>query len=190
MLNALDVVIVGSFLAVIGIGFFSGITKVTAAILAIYFAAVVSAAFYRPISKYAASEVPSMGTSTGYFFIFMVTFIVFSAIFTFFFHKWLGDLKLPKRLEILDNVGGAALGIAVSGLAVTLAAMLLVVLIQALNQTFGGAAGGSIVGMVHGQLSNSELVPVALRAAPYLERTISPWFPSGLPPILSGRAEV
>lgn len=189
-MNALDLLIVASFLAVIGLGFFSGITKVTAAILAIYFAAIVSAAFYRPISKYIASDVPSMGTSTGYFFIFMVIFFFFSGVFTYFFHRWLGDLKLPKRLEILDNVGGAALGIAVSGLAVTLAAMLLVVLIQALNQTFGGSAGGSVVGTVHGQLSGSELVPVFLRAAPYLERTISPWFPSGLPPILSGRAEV
>jgi uncharacterized membrane protein required for colicin V production len=188
-MNALDVVIIGSFLAVIGIGFFSGITKVTAAILAIYFASIIAAAFYRPLSRDIAHTVPSMGTGTGNLFIFILLLFVFGGVLTYFFARWLGDLKLPKRVEIFDNIGGAALGVAVSALAVTLAAMLLIVLLQALNQTFGGDAQGSLVGSVHHQVSDSQLVPVFLRAAPYLERTISPWVPGGLPPILSGRME-
>jgi uncharacterized membrane protein required for colicin V production len=191
VLNALDVLIIGSFLAVIGIGFFSGITKVTAAILAIYFAAIISAAFYRPVSHDISGRMPSMGTETGHLFVFIVLFFVFAGVFTYFFARWLGELKLPKRFEILDNVGGAALGVAVSGMAVTLATMLLIVVLQALNQTFGvSGQGSSVVGLMHHQISGSELVPVFLRAAPFLERTIAPWFPSGLPPILSGRAEV
>jgi uncharacterized membrane protein required for colicin V production len=189
LLNTFDVLIIGSFLAIIGIGFFSGITKVTAAILAIYFAAIVAAAFYRVVDDQVAIHIPSMGSRTGALFVFTILFFAFFTLFVIFLTRWLGDLKLPKRLEIFDNIGGAALGVAVSGLAVTLAAMLLIVLLQALNQTFGGDVQGSMVGTMHHQMANSELVPVFLKAAPFLERTISPWFPGGLPPILSGGVE-
>lgn len=188
-MNAFDVAILGAFVGIITLGFFSGITRVTAAIFGIYFSSVGAAAFYRPVARGLADTVPSMGTKTGNLFIFVVLFMVFTAATTYLFSKWLGDLRLPRRLEILDNVGGAALGIAVSALAVTLAAMLLVVLLQALNQTFGGSVQESMVGTINGQMRGSELVAVILRAAPYLERTISPWFPNGLPPILSGAME-
>src|SRR4051812_27956729 len=131
MLNTLDVLIIGSFVAIIGVGFFSGITKVTAAILAIYFAAIIAAAFYRPVGDRLSDQMTSLGSRTGSLFVFTVLFFAFATLFAIFLTRWLGDLRLPKRLEILDNIGGAALGVAVSGLAVTLAAMLLVVLLQA-----------------------------------------------------------
>lgn len=188
-MNALDVAILGSFIAIITIGFFSGITRVTAAILGIYFSAVGAAAFYRPVARAVAETVPSINSRTGFMFVFIVLLLIFTAATTYLFSKWLGNLRLPRRLEILDNVGGAALGVAVSALAVTLAAMLMIVLVQALNQTFGSSVQGSMVGFVHGEVTESELVPVFLKVAPYLERTISPWFPSGLPPILSGAME-
>jgi uncharacterized membrane protein YbhN (UPF0104 family) len=130
-----------------------------------------------------------MPRATGFLFIFVVLFLIFTAATTYLFTKWLGELRLPRRLEILDNVGGAALGVAVSALAVTLAAMVMIVLLQALNQTFGDSVHDSMVGTVQGQVAGSELVPVFLKAAPYLERTIAPWFPGGLPPILSGAME-
>lgn len=188
-MNSLDVVILGSFVGIITLGFFNGITRVTAAIFGIYFSAIGSAAFYRPVARGVADTMPSMVTKTGYLFIFVLLFLVFAAAMTYLFSRWLGNLRLPRRMEILDNVGGAALGIAVSALAVTLAAMLLIVLLQALNQTFGGSVQESMVGTVRGQMQGSELVPVFLKAAPYLERMISPWFPNGLPPILSGAME-
>jgi uncharacterized protein (DUF58 family) len=129
-----------------------------------------------------------MNQRTGYLFFFVLLFLVFAAIFSYLIAKWLGRLKLPRRLEILDNVGGAALGVIVSLLAVTLAAMLLVVLIQALNQTFGGTPDGT-VGEIRRQINGSQLVPVFLRIAPYFTGIVRPWFPSGLPPILSQGVE-
>ena len=188
MLNGLDIVIISTFLAVIAVGFFNGVSKVTAAILAIYFGSIVSAAFYRPVTDGSRNYVSEMGERTGQLFFFVILFFVFTFAFTLLFSNWLGGLKLPRRIEIVDNVGGAALGVMVSGLAVTLAAMLLMILLQALNQTFG--AGDSVmVGFMHRQISDSTLVPVFLKMSPYFVRLISPWFPSGLPPILAGGVE-
>lgn len=188
MLNALDIAIISTFLAVIAVGFFNGVTKVTAAILAIYFGSVVSAAFYRPVTDGAREYVGAMSERMGQLFFFIILFFVFSSAFTFLFSNWLGGLKLPRRIEIVDNVGGAALGVIVSGLAVTLAAMLLTILLQALNQTFG-ARDSIMVGYMHRQIEGSTLVPVFLKMSPHFVRLISPWFPSGLPPILAGGVE-
>jgi uncharacterized membrane protein required for colicin V production len=188
MLNALDIVIISTFLVVIALGFFNGVSKVTAAILAIYFGSIVSAAFYRPVTSGTLNHISTMSERTGHLFFFVILFFVFSAAFTFLISNWLGGVTLPRRVEIVDNIGGAALGVIVSGLAVTLAAMLLSVLLQALNQTFG--AGDSVmVGFVHDQIGDSTLVPVFLKMSPHFVRLISPWFPSGLPPILSGGVE-
>lgn len=189
MLNALDMFIIGTFLAVIAVGFFNGVTRVTAAIIAIYFGAIMAATFYRPVTDVAREQLPTMTVNTGHLFFFILLFTTFSAVFAWLIARWLGDLKLPRRLEILDNVGGAALGVVVSGLAVTLAAMLLAIMLQALNQTFGSGANGSMVGFVSDQITGSALVPVFLRMAPFFSRIISPWFPSGLPPILDAVPE-
>lgn len=188
MLNALDIFIIATFLAVIGLGFFNGVTKVTAAIIAIYFASIVAAAFYRPVTSGARNYIETMSVRTGHLFFFVVLFFAFSFGFTILISNWLGGLKLPRRIEIIDNLGGAALGVVVSGLAVTLAAMLLSILLQALNQTFG-TGGNIMVGFVHDQISHSTLVPVFLKMAPHFVRLISPWFPDGLPPILAGGVE-
>ena len=77
----------------------------------------------------------------------------------------------------------------VSSLAVTLAATLLVVILQALNQTFGEGSSGTMVGFVHNQINDSELVPLFMKISPYFVRLVQPWFPRGLPPILSGAME-
>jgi uncharacterized membrane protein required for colicin V production len=189
MINGLDVFIIATFITVIAVGFFSGVTRVTSAILAIYFSSIVSAAFYDSLTDAVRTHITSMGEETGHLFFFCVLFFFFTGIFTFMISKWLGALKFPRRLEIVDNVGGAALGVIVSSLAVTLAATLLVVILQALNQTFGSGSGDSMVGLVHNQINDSALVPLFMRISPHFVRLISPWFPSGLPPILSGAVE-
>jgi uncharacterized membrane protein required for colicin V production len=186
MINGLDIVIVTLFLGIIAVGFMNGVSRVSSAILAIYFAAVFSAAFYRPVSSQAREFVSSMTPVTSELFFFVILFLASAAAFGAVIQRWLGDLKLPRRIEIIDNAGGAALGVVVSGLAVTLASMVLSIMLHAINQTVSGAGNDSIVDGVRGQIDGSTLVPVFLRMAPFFVQLISPWFPSGLPPILSG----
>jgi len=189
-MNLLDFMIFASFLSVIAVGFFSGVTKVAAGIFAIYFAAIASAAFYESIADAIRGFITSMNQQTSHLFTFVILFFTFWTFFAYLIAKWMGDLKFPRRIEIIDNIGGAALGVLVSGLAVTLAAILLAVMLQALNQTFGSGNGDSVVGFLHDQIENSKMVPLFLKVAPVFVRLVSPWFPRGLPPILSGGAEV
>jgi len=182
--NALDFAILGFFMGIIGLGFFNGISRVTASIIAIYFGAIVSAAFYRGITDFVRTELISVGTRTGQLTIFGLVFLVFSILLTVVLSRWLGDVKLPRRITILDNIGGAALGIVVSGLAMTLAALVLTIMLQAINHVATGGSG-PLLETLQDQVRSSSLVPMFLRMAPFFMRSLSPWFPGGLPPILN-----
>lgn len=184
MLNGLDFLVVFVFIAIIGFGFFNGITKVTYAIFAIYFGTVCSAAFYRPVTELARRLFPTMSKVTGELTAFFLLFLGFSILFTVLLSRWFGDLRFPRRVAVVDNIGGAALGVIVSGLAITLSALALAVMLQALNQTSVVAGQDPILGMVRRQISDSSLVPLFLRMAPFFLRMLAPWFPGGLPPIL------
>lgn len=188
MFNALDIAIMIVFLAIIGAGFFNGVAKVSSALLAIYLATVCSAAFYRPLTDFGRGLVPSMGTVTAELTSFFLLFVGFTAVFTVFLARWLGEVRLPRRVGVLDNVGGAAIGIIVSGLAVTLAAVALAVMLQALNQTASISAGDPMLGFIRREIRGSSLVPLFLDLAPFFLRMLGPWFPGGLPPILNSAA--
>jgi uncharacterized membrane protein required for colicin V production len=184
-LNGLDFAIIFAFLAIIGLGFFGGVTRVVAAIVSIYLGSIIAAAFYSGLTESIRERIFSMSLATGQLVVFCSLFVISSTILWFVLAKGLQGVRFPRRLEIADNLGGAALGLIVSGLAVTLAAMLMSILLQVLNQTVGAGSSDSIVGSVQAQIRNSELVPLFLDLTPYLNRLIEPWFPGGVPSILS-----
>jgi uncharacterized membrane protein required for colicin V production len=186
MVNLLDIVIVSIFLAIIGLGFINGISRVASALIAIYFGTVFACAFYRPLTDLGQRYISAMGRQTGELFFFASLLVISSTIFAIVIQRWLGDVKLPRRIEIIDNAGGAALGVGVAVLAVTLAAMFLAIMLQALNQTLGGSTQESAMTWLRGQLDASVLVPIFVRMTPVFTQIIEPWFPRGLPPILSG----
>ena len=185
MFNGLDYFIVCTFMAIIGVGFFNGVTRVTAAIFAIYFGSIFAAAFYRPLTSVALDVFTTMNRRTGELTFFLLLFGLFSAAFTIIFSRWIGDLRLPRRITVLDNIGGAALGVVVSGLAVTLASMLLAIMLQALNHTVVIAGQHPTLGFLQSEIRGSALVPRFLDVAPFFVRLVAPWFPGGLPPILN-----
>ena len=183
-LNGLDFAILFTFLAVIGLGFFGGIVRVTAAIVAIYVASVVSAMFYVPLADAFQNNVKSINQTTSQLLVFLVTFMVAGGIVWWMVSSGLKGSKMPRRLEIFDNLGGATLGMIVSVMAVTLAVMLISILLQVLNQSVGAGGTTSLGGAVKGQIDTSALVPLFLDLSPVFTRIIEPWFPSGLPAIL------
>jgi hypothetical protein len=147
---------------------------------------VFAAAFYDPLSDQARDLLTTMDDQTGQLVFFLVLFFAFSALMTVVVSRWLGEVRLPRRLQVFDNIGGAALGVVVSGLAMTLAAMMLAITLQALNQTLDVSGNDAILTRFRGQIDGSTLVPIFLRMAPFFARLISPWFPGGLPKILDG----
>lgn len=186
MLNGLDFLIIVTFLAIIGVGFFSGVTSVTSAIIALYFGAIFASAFYDPLAEFVNDRYPSIESATGQLVFFLLLFFAFTGILTLMVSRWLSDVRLPRRLQVVNNIGGAALGVVVSGMAMTVAAMLLTITLQALNQTITVSGRDSLTSMIRGQIDESTLVPIFLRMAPFFAQMISPWFPGGLPSILTG----
>ncbi len=182
--NGLDFAIIFAFLAIIGIGFLSGVARVVAAIVAIYLGSAVAAAFYRDLTDEAREHIGTMSMRTGQLAVFTVLFIVTSAVLTILLARGFKGWKTPRRIEIIDNLGGGALGVVVSGLAVTLAAMMLSILLSALNQSVGQQPSGTLSGAVNTQVSESQLIPVFLDMAPFFTAMLEPLFPGGLPPIL------
>ena len=182
--NGLDFAIIFAFLAIIGIGFLSGIARVVAAIVAIFLGSAIAAAFYRDLTDEAREHVASLALRTGQLFIFCVLFFLTSIVMAVLLSRGLNGFRLPRRLEFVDNLGGAALGVVVSGLAVTLAAMLLSILLSALNQSVGQTTPGILVGTMDSQVGGSRLLPVFLDMAPFFTGLLEPLFPGGLPPIL------
>lgn len=183
-MNGLDFAIIFAFLAIIGLGFFGGITRVLCAMFAIYVATIVAAMFYSDLTTTFRTYVDNVALSTGQLFIFISLFLVTSLGLGFALFRGFSNVRERRRFPIADNLGGVALGVTVSALAVALATVVLSILLQVLNQTVGGGSSGMVVGSIGKQLDTSTLVPVFLDVTPVVTRFVQPWFPNGLPAIL------
>ncbi len=183
-MNGLDFAIIFAFLAIIFFGFFGGITRVLAAMLAIYIATVVAAMFYSDVTDMFRDNVDNVTLATGQLFIFFTLFLVTSLAIGYGMMRGLSGVKSTRRLRFADNLTGVALGLTVSALAVVLATVVMSILLQVLNQTAGSGGSGALAA-IEGQISSSALTPVFLDVTPIVTRFVQPWFPNGLPAILS-----
>ncbi|MFL5760466.1 MAG: CvpA family protein [Thermomicrobiales bacterium] len=186
MFNWVDYAILLSFMVIVGFGFFGGIAKVSAAIISIYASSILAAAFYRPTTNALQRVFSNLGQTLGELITFVVLFLVFSAVLTMIVARWFTGVRLPRRFLLVDNIGGVVLGLVLSAMALTFAALFLTVVLQALNQTVSLTGSDSVLGFARSQIRESELVPLFLRLAPLVSHAVSPWFPSGLPPIIDG----
>lgn len=183
MPNVFDIIIVVTFMGLVGFGFFNGVTRLSAAIIAVYFGAILAAVFYRALTGAMMEIIPGMGRVTGELAIFFLLFLGFSVAFTITMARWLSGMKIPRRLRILDNIGGALLGIVVAGLALTVSSMMLAISLQVMNRVVSSGTS-NVADLLDGGIQGSALVPVFLRLAPFFVQAIAPWFPGGVPPIL------
>lgn len=186
MLNVLDIVLVLGLMAILGAAFFGGISKTVSSIFAVYLAAVCAGTFYDELTEVARRQL-DIGKTTGELSFFLLIFLTFSLLFTFVISHWLQGLRMPRWFGVLDSIGGAVLGLLVAGAAVTVAALLLSITVQALQQV-AVHGQGPLVGLIGEQVRGSALVPLFLRLSPYVGSLIEPWFPGGLPRLMTGVA--
>lgn len=186
MFNALDIALLVGLMVILGAAFFGGISKTVSSILAVYLAAVCAGMFYDEITEVARRNI-AIGKTTGELGFFLLMFLACSMLFTFVIAHWLEGLRMPRWFGVLDSIGGAAVGLLVAGAAVTVAALLLSITVQALQQV-AVSGQGPLVGLVGEQIRGSVLVPLFLRLSPLVGSLIEPWFPGGLPKLLTGVA--
>ncbi len=183
MPNVFDIIILITFMALVGVGFFNGVTRLTAAIVAVYFSAILAAVFYRALTTAAVDIIPGMDQVTGELAIFLLLFLGFSVTFTVAMARWLSGMKIPRRLRILDNIGGALLGIVVAAITLTVTSMVLEFSVQVMDRVVSSGTSNA-ADLIDSGIRGSALVPVFLRLAPFFVQAIAPWFPGGVPPIL------
>jgi hypothetical protein len=150
-----------------------------------YIAIVVAAMTYQFLGSQTNRLVPDMNEATSYFLAFLFLFISLTLGFGWILYKTTSPVTRKSRFRISDNVGGATLSIVVATVAVTLALAITVVMLQAAAQTSAAAGQGTVMAFVNTQVINSELAPVFLRLLPYISDGVRPWFPGGVPPILT-----
>lgn len=189
-MNVLDILILAIFAGVIATGFFVGIGKALSAIVAIYFATVMAATFYEPLGGAFKRIVSDINESTSRLVAFLLLFCLFSIGIAYVINRTIESVSASNRFVILNNIGGAALGGIVAAVTITLSITVTVILIQALAQSTANATDGTFLSSIGTQIRGSALAPVFLDLMPYVTRIVEPWFPGGLPPILTASPRV
>ncbi|MEZ4522272.1 MAG: CvpA family protein [Thermomicrobiales bacterium] len=188
-MNAMDILIVLLFVVIAGIGFFVGVVRTMSSMVAIYLATVISATFYQRLGDFFRNSMVSMSQGAAYFVAFVILFIGVTALFTIIIISTLHPTSTKRRFAILDNLGGASLSVIVAFVAITMSLAITVIMIQAAVAASGDASNGPM-SMVREQMDASALAPLFLRLLPFLTAAVQPWFPGGLPPILTDAGNV
>lgn len=189
-MNFLDILILLLFGAIIAAGFFVGVGKAVSATVAIYFATVMAATFYDPLANLFRRGLPEMSSSSASLIAFILLFLGTSAGIVYVIVRTAASMSASNRFVILNNVGGAAIGGIVAAVTIALSITVTVVFVQALAQTSAEAADGSLLAAFGSQVKGSALAPVFLDLLPFVTRFVEPWFPGGLPPILTAAQNV
>jgi hypothetical protein len=130
-----------------------------------------------------------MSAGTAELLAFVFLFFGVTALAWALLTRSIRNTDMTSRFAILDNVGGATLGVVVAGVTIALAVTVMTLLLQVLTQTTSDSGTG-MLGTLRGQVRGSALVPTFLRLLPILTSTIRPWFPGGTPSILSAQPEL
>lgn len=183
-MNALDILIIALVGLLLCIGFFAGVGRILAGMAAVYAATIVSASFYDSLGDSIEGGVENIQPATADLIAFIMLMLLLVMGFYVLISQTVRTVERRRgRLAILDNIGGAALGIIVGVLTVALTISVTVVLLGALNQS-AFVDGIADLGFIGQQVNGSALVPLFVKMQPAVVSALRPWFPDGLPAIL------
>lgn len=188
-MNFMDIFIVAMFIVIAGTGFFFGVVRTSSSMVAVYLATVISATFYQRFGDFIQGVLGAISNGAANFTAFVVLFIGITVLFTYLIVSTLQPTSPKRRFAILDNLGGASLSVVIAFVAITMSLAITVVMIQAAVVASGDASSGPM-SLVRTQLEASSLAPLFLRLLPVLTVAVRPWFPGGLPPILTDAGNV
>lgn len=183
-MNVVDVLIVVAFVVIAGAGYYAGAARMTSLLVAGYFATVIAATFYERFGDGIKSGLVRISTGAAYFTAFTLLFVVMTILFTFIILTTTHPVSTKRRFAIFDNLGGATISVVIAFVSITLALAITAVMLQAATAAAGNSDAG-LMGGVRGQVDGSQLAPLFFDLLPYITTAVRPWFPGGLPPILT-----
>lgn len=183
-MNLVDLLIAMLFIGVAAAGFFAGIARMLSVMVGMYFATVLAATFYERAGDIIQDALNQISTGAAEFTAFILLFLVLTVGFAYIIFRTTHPVSPRRRFAIFDSIGGATLSVVVAFVSITMALAITVVMIQAARST----AVGSDVGLmenVDNQIEASSLAPIFMELLPFITLAVRPWFPGGLPPILT-----
>lgn len=186
-INVIDIVLTLCFLVIIGFGFFGGVIRLAFVLLSLYLALVVGGLFYVPLGVVLAQRVVALTSLTAQLVAFMLLVAGGGTALAISFFKTFPTARLPRALAGLDQMGGAAVGV----LAATLACVVLTVVMNfffgmVVSTKEGGIEVTPLLLSLAEQLRVSFLVRFLVDLSAPIFVFILPFFPNGLPAILTG----
>ena len=184
LVNILDLFIMAFFTGIIALAFLGGLGKVLSALIGLYLAAIVSAVFYRPLATAAGTVFTTMSPFTGDLVMFALLLVFSTLAVSAGLTRTFVLGKIPSRLGAFNNISGGVLGVLVALFSTVLASMIISLGLQVIDRTATLGSSPLLLGLQE-QMHGAMLVPIFLKLAPTFVTPLQPWFPKGLPPILT-----
>lgn len=185
-INVFDIVLVLAFVGIVALGFLGGVVRLIFVLIALYLSVIVATFFYVPIGIALSSNVQALSPFTAAMVGFFLLLVASTATLTASLLKTFSTLRLPNRLASVDQVGGSMLGM----VAATFASVVTIVVLNfffglVLRTAAGGVAVSPLLLTLAGQMRASFLARYFIDLSQPLFVLMLPWFPGGLPAILS-----
>lgn len=185
MPNLFDLLIIAQFFVIVLLSFIGGLGRVFATLAGLYGGILVAAWFYQTFAKTVVAFLfPNMASFTGDLVGFLLLVLLSTVAIAFALGRSFFVKRLAQRIGVLNNLTGAVLGLIVAIFATVLATMITSLGLQVLNATAEMGSSSTLL-LFRNELTNSTLVPLFLKLTPKLIAPLTPFFPSGLPPILA-----
>lgn len=177
-LSWLDMAMVVTLVASIGIGFHQGLLRQILLLIAMYVATVLSAQYHEFFAGIIKTAIPSTSMELARVVAFAMMGVVTTLVITFAIWRAYRETRLPS-VFVLDRVGGAALGGLIGVIIIGITIPLLRYALQA-----PWPEGSGIRYALHVGFLNTALEPLFLSPLPLILTTLAPWLPTGIPQLL------
>lgn len=183
-MNGLDLLLTLFFGGIVALAFLGGLGRMLATVVGLYAGLVAAAFFYHPLTVAVVNLLPSLPVAMGELIMFVLLLVLFTTVLSTALARSFVVTRFPHWLGPVNNIAGGIAGLLVATVATVLLALVLNLATRALDQT-ASLEGSRLVLGLNNQLHGATLPPLFLKLAPTLLATLQPWFPRGLPPLLT-----
>lgn len=184
--NFIDIFFALLFLAIVIYGFFGGVVRLTMILIGLYLSVVVAGLFYVPVGRVVSSNLRDIEPFTGQLLAFILLTLFGTLAIALTLIKTFVTVRIPNIFASVDQIGGATVGLILSLFTVTIVSVIFRVYF---NLILTAASNGFSVTPVMLTLAlhnkTSFLVAFFAQLTIPIYALIAPWFPGGLPEILS-----
>ncbi len=177
-LNAIDVLVLVGALTIVGIAFFQGIVQQTMYLISCLLSLLVAAYYHRQLARWIGETIPASDevlSTFAFVVIFLVSLGVYLRVATLLY----SGTRLPG-IGAWDNLGGALVGCVTAYVVIAITLRVIAFMTNGAWPDWNDFRTGTIIA-----LERSRLAATMANFGAATVTALQPWFPSGVPAILS-----